>query len=73
MPDEGFDSDDDMILDLDATVLAPVEPEYSPADIAGLIQYERERCEFAIPCPCGRDIRRGRMCWQCWNDLLTGK
>lgn len=72
MPDD-FDSDDDMLLDLDATVLAPIEPEYSPADIAGLIQYERERCEFATPCQCGRGLRRGRMCWHFWTDYPTGK
>ncbi len=70
MADEDFDSDDDMFLDLDATVLAPVEPEYSAADIAGLIAYERERCEFAVPCQCGRGLRRGRMCACCWDDML---
>ena len=77
MPDD-FDSDDDILLELDGeTALAPVqpdpEPEYSPGAIAVMIDYEREPDEFARPCPCGRGVRRGRMCMHCWTDYPTGK
>jgi hypothetical protein len=72
MPDE-FDSD--AFLTIDDTALSPIqpepEPEYSAADVAGLIEYERERDEFASPCKCGRSIRRGRQCYLCWTDELT--
>jgi hypothetical protein len=75
MPDDEFDSDAFLDLD-DSAALAPIQPEpppeYSEGCIRVMIEYEQSPTDCTWhQCKCGRSGCRGRMCWQCWGELLT--